>query len=113
MKRLCDLVLLLLTLCLLGSLLGCSSKGKTEAEIRADIPSDFLTLQTRTYLDSVVDVGGLRDVYSEACDIPMEITGFEVEKRQTDEESDLVYCNLTLEGGKLWEETGFQEDYEL
>ena len=41
MKRLCDLVLLLLTLCLLGSLLGCSSKGKTEAEIRADIPSDF------------------------------------------------------------------------
>ena len=113
MKRLCDLVLLLLALCLLGSLLGCSSKGKTEAEIRADIPSDFLTLQTRTYLDSVVDVGGLRDVYSEACDIPMEITGFEVEKRQTDEESDLVYCNLTLEGGKLWEETGFQEDYEL
>lgn len=52
-------------------------------------------------------------MYSEACDIPMEITGFEVEKRQTDEESDLVYCNLTLEGGKLWEETGFQEDYEL
>lgn len=84
MKR----IKLLLISCLLLSMViasGCTPSAPSEAQILADIPDSFLTVN----VDGVVQEMG--------------INGIEIDKRQTSETSDIVFFTLNMSN----------EDYEL
>lgn len=72
------LLVLIIAATFAAFLCGCGAKEKSESEIRNSLPEDFLS----------VIVGGEKE--------KMTIDRFTVNKRQTNEKTDLVYCDLTM-----------------